>query len=150
MGQSKQVCIQMKYIGNILEMIDSLQIAPVIYQELIPKRFDVRVTIVGNRVFAAAIHSQEVDSARIDWRRTNTEHLPHSVHRLPTTIEAKILDFMDRLKLRYGALDFVLTPSDEYVFLEVNPNGQWVWLEDLLKLPISKSIAIWLDEHSRN
>jgi glutathione synthase/RimK-type ligase-like ATP-grasp enzyme len=127
-----------------------LELAPVVFQELLPKRFDIRVTIVGKRVFAVAIHSQEVESARIDWRRTETEDLPHSIHDLPLSIKTKCLEFMHKLGLTYGALDFVLTPTDEYFFLEVNPNGQWVWMEDKLALPISRSIASWLEEHSRN
>ena len=131
-----------------LQVDDSIKMAPVVFQELITKLFDIRITIVGTRVFAVAIDSQIIESARIDWRRTDTEDLPHSVHDLPLSVETKCLEYMESLGLNYGALDFVLTPEGEYIFLEVNPNGQWVWLEDKLNLPISESIATWLKEHS--
>ena len=53
---------------------------------------------------------------------------------------------MQRLGLEFGALDFVRTPEDRYVFLEVNPNGQWLWLDDSLNLGITAATANWLVE----
>jgi glutathione synthase/RimK-type ligase-like ATP-grasp enzyme len=123
---------------------EAIKVAPVIYQELIPKAYDIRVTIVGKTVFSAAIDSQSVPSATIDWRQSETEDLPHSVHELPKSVEAQCLAYMDALGLSFGALDLVLTPDNEYIFLEINSSGQWVWLEDRLKLPISETIAEWL------
>ncbi|MGI8837488.1 MAG: hypothetical protein ACR2H4_12750 [Pyrinomonadaceae bacterium] len=123
---------------------EGIQLAPVIYQGLIQKACDIRVTIVGKRVFSAAIDSQSIPSADIDWRQSDTEDLPHSVHQLPPSIKAQCLAYMDELGLSFGALDLVLTPQNEYVFLEINSAGQWVWLEDKLDLPISKTIAEWL------
>ena len=51
---------------------------------------------------------------------------------------------MDALDLQYGALDYVLTPDGQFVFLEINPNGQWLWLDDMLSLGITTAIAEWL------
>lgn len=118
-----------------------LRMAPVIYQEMIPKLFDIRITVVGQRVFAAAIDSQSEPSATLDWRRTENEDLPHSTHELPGPVQKACLSYMSALGLDFGALDFVLTPQSEYVFLEVNPNGQWVWIEEKLGFPISEAIA---------
>jgi len=123
---------------------DSLRVAPVIYQGLIKKSYDIRVTIVGSKLFAAAIDSQSIPSAVIDWRRTETAELGHLRHELPSKIETKCLQLMKRLGLSFGALDLILTPQGDYLFLEVNPSGQWVWIEDKLDLPISRSIAEWL------
>lgn len=127
-----------------LQNDQSIQIAPVIYQELIPKVFDIRVTIVGDDIFVAAIDSQSIPSARIDWRRSETDDLGHSVHSLPPVVAQRCVALLHQLGLRFGALDLVLTPEGEYVFLEINPNGQWAWIEDRLGLPISSSIASWL------
>ena len=63
---------------------------------------------------------------------------------LPSDLDSKILALMDALALQYGAIDFVLTPDSGYVFLEINPNGQWLWLDDMLSLGISSEIAEWL------
>jgi glutathione synthase/RimK-type ligase-like ATP-grasp enzyme len=127
-----------------------LRMAPVIYQELLPKLFDIRVTVVGQRLFAAAIDSQRVPSAALDWRRTDSEDLPHYTHGLPAPVQEACLKYVAALGLNYGALDFVLTPQNEYVFLEINPNGQWIWLEDKLKLPISDAVANWLFANSES
>lgn len=125
-----------------------LRMAPVIYQELVPKLFDIRVTVVGQKVFAAAIDSQSEPSAALDWRRTDNENLPHYAHDLPALVREACLSYMAALGLNFGALDFVLTPRNEYVFLEVNPNGQWVWIEEKLGFPISEAIATWLLDRS--
>jgi glutathione synthase/RimK-type ligase-like ATP-grasp enzyme len=118
--------------------------SPVIYQELIEKRCDVRATYVGGSLFVAEIDSQTDPDARIDWRRTSNPQLPHRVASLPGAVEDRVRTLMARLGLQFGALDFVRTLDDEYVFLEVNPNGQWLWLEDQLGFRISGAIADWL------
>ncbi|HWW76959.1 MAG TPA: hypothetical protein VNZ44_16280 [Pyrinomonadaceae bacterium] len=127
----------------------AIRLAPVIYQPLIPKLADIRVTVVGRRLFAVAIDSQSDPAATVDWRRTENEDLPHSVHQLPPRLEELCLAYVSALGLSYGAIDLVLTPEGEYVFLEINPNGQWVWMEERLGLPISDAVASWLIQHSR-
>lgn len=123
---------------------DAIRVAPVIYQEHLPKCVDIRVTIVEDTVFAASIHSQATESARVDWRSTTTD-LPHFRHELPRAVGERCMDLMRALSLKYGALDLVLTPEGDYVFLEVNPNGQWLWIEDKLEFPITSKIASWLN-----
>lgn len=122
---------------------------PSIYQTLIPKDCDIRVTYVAGEVFAAEIDSQSDPDAVVDWRRTANAQLPHRVATLPDKLAALISDLMQNLGLLFGALDFVRTPEGDYVFLEINPNGQWLWLEDRLRFPISTRIADWLITHAR-
>ena len=131
-----------------LDDLADTQLSPTIYQELIPKKYDIRVTIVGSRIFAAAIDSQSDPSACIDWRKTANPKLPHFRIDLPPSLTAKLLDLMSRLSLTYGAIDLVLTPDGRYIFLEVNPNGQWLWLDDMLSLGISRAVAEWLSGNS--
>lgn len=121
---------------------EALRAAPVIYQRHLEKHLDIRVTIVEESIYAAAIHSQEVESARVDWRRTD-EELEHKKHVLPDEIAKACRHLMKVLNLRFGAIDFVLTPDGQYVFLEINPNGQWLWIEDRLGYPITNRIAQW-------
>lgn len=127
----------------------AIGIAPVVYQELLPKLYDIRVTVVGRKIFAAAIDSQSVPSATLDWRKADTDNLGHLRHSLPADLGALCLKYVESLGLNYGALDLVLTPDGEYFFLEINPNGQWLWLEERLGFPISDEIASWLVTHSR-
>ena len=127
-----------------LASLDDASNSPTIFQELLPKRYDVRVTVVGRRIFAAAIDSQADPNASIDWRRTLNPQLPHHAITLPKRVRTQICGLMDALDLQYGALDYVLTPEGQFVFLEINPNGQWLWLDDMLSLGITSAIAEWL------
>lgn len=128
----------------------AIRVAPVIYQELLPKLYDLRVTIVGAQAYAAAIDSQSNPSAVIDWRRANADNLTHEIHKLPYDLERACVELVSKLGLSFGALDFVLAPDGTYTFLEINPNGQWLWLEDKLQLPISEAIANWLLARSKS
>ena len=127
-----------------LDNLEAARLSPAIYQSLVPKRFDVRVTIVGQHIFAAAIDSQSEPSAITDWRQTSNPQLPHHSITLPQTIAGRLMRMMESLHLSFGAIDMIQTPSGEYVFLEVNPSGQWLWLDDMLELGISDAVAGWL------
>lgn len=126
--------------------LESARLSPSIYQELIPKQFDIRVTIVGQRIFAAAIDSQSDPSATIDWRCTSNPQLPHYRVVLPEHVIGQLLRLMDALGLVFGAIDLIQTTKGDYYFLEVNPSGQWLWMDDMLNLGISDSIAEWLGQ----
>lgn len=129
-----------------LEEIERARLSPAIYQELIPKKFDLRVTVVGKKIFAVAIDSQSDPAAAIDWRRTENPKLPHHPIVLPTKLSDQLLILMDSLRLTFAGIDMILSESGEYVFLEVNPSGQWLWLDEMLGCGISDAIAKWLGE----
>jgi glutathione synthase/RimK-type ligase-like ATP-grasp enzyme len=131
-----------------LASLDQARWTPSIYQELIAKQCDIRTTYVGGCLFSAAIHSQTDPAAEVDWRKTANPSLPHSTIQLPPPIETKLHELMQRLELTFGCIDLVLTPSGDYVFLEVNPSGQWLWLDDQLELGITDAIAWWLGGNS--
>jgi glutathione synthase/RimK-type ligase-like ATP-grasp enzyme len=101
------------------------------------------VTIVGDRVFSAAIYTKP--HARDDWRRHSHRGDAAVIFKaepLPDANTAVLCcRLMKKLGLRYGAFDFVETPEGEMVFLEVNSAGQHGWLEGELGLPISEAIA---------
>lgn len=133
-----------KIVEEHLADLDDARWSPAIYQQLIPKRFDIRVTRVGERLFAVAIDSQSDPAAIIDWRQTNNPRLPHHAISLPEHVKIKLLNVMKALGLTFGAIDMVQTPDNQFVFLEVNPSGQWLWLDDMLHLGISDAVAGWL------
>ncbi|MCG3776438.1 MAG: hypothetical protein JW395_3297 [Nitrospira sp.] len=126
------------------EDLDGLRLAPVIFQELIPKSRDIRVTVVGQQVFAAEILSQERASSRIDWRATDDPNLEHRPHVLPESVGAACIYLVRELGLRFGAIDLALTTAGDYVFFEINPNGEWAWIEDQCGYPIAHTIALFL------
>lgn len=123
-----------------LHDLASVTCAPVVFQEQIPKRLELRVTVVGERVFSAAIDSQQSPFAREDFRRA--DHLVAcTAHRLDREIEEKCVRLLQALELTFGAIDLILTPTGEHVFLEINANGQWAWVESRAKLPIAGALA---------
>jgi glutathione synthase/RimK-type ligase-like ATP-grasp enzyme len=122
-----------------LDLLDNVRYAPVIFQEYIEAQYDLRITIVGQEIFAAAIHSQST-AYKVDMRM-DIAHAQIEAVQLPTEIEAKLHALMQRLGLVYGAIDMRLTPDGQYVFLEINPAGQWLFIEQYSKQPITTSLA---------
>lgn len=132
------------------EHLASLETAlpcPSIFQAHIRKRSDIRAVIVGDRIFAAEIDSQSVPAAVVDWRATDDPNIPHRLTRLPNTIESLIFELVRSLRLTFAAIDLILAQDNEYYFLEANPNGQWLWLEDRLDIGITRAVANWLIHH---
>lgn len=119
----------------------AVAVAPIIFQRQIVKALDVRVTVVGNAVFAAAIHSQTTAESTVDWRRGCNPNLEHSVVQLPADIREKCVSIVKHFGLRFGAIDLVLDTDNNYWFLEINPNGQWAWIETRTGLPITAAIV---------
>lgn len=124
-----------------LARLDDVAWGPTLFQELIRKRHDLRVTVVGRSVFATEIHAPASTEAGIDWRRVPVERVPHAPHTLPSDTEKRILDLVRGFDLQFAALDFVVDQDGQYVFLELNPNGQWAWIEQLLGTPISAALV---------
>jgi hypothetical protein len=122
----------------------SVRYCPMTFQAYVDKQLEIRATVVGDRVFTAEIHSQTTNHTRYDWRRYDHGQTPHFAHSLPSQIELQCVQLVKKLGLCYGAIDMVLTPDGRYVFLEINPNGQYLWLEDEAELPISESICDFL------
>lgn len=120
---------------------ESLRYCPMVFQEQIPKQLELRVIFVQGKVFVGALDASIYEKSTVDWRQPNTDVGAWQHHDLPDEIVARIKALMDNFGLLYGALDFIVTPSGDYVFLEVNPRGEWGMLERDLELPISNAIA---------
>ena len=125
-----------------LEDLSGLNLCPATFQELLPKSLEIRATVVGQRVMSAAVDSQVSARAVHDWRRDGLRMLQDwQPYQLPHDVEQKILRLMDHFSLNYGAIDIILTPDNRHVFLELNPCGEFFWLEHSAGLPISEAIA---------
>ena len=125
-----------------LNDLDGLRLCPMTFQEELPKHLELRVTIVGERVLAAANDSQASARAAHDWRRDGVRLVDAwQPYALPPEVEEKLIRLMDYFKLNYGAADLNVTPEGRHVFLEVNPSGEFFWLERRPGLPISEAIA---------
>lgn len=115
-------------------------------QNYINKAYELRVTVVDTDIFACKINSQSQDDlhGKVDWRQGDDYDLKYELYNLPQEIADKCVFFVRRMGLNFGCFDFIVTPEYEYIFLECNPNGQWLWVELNLGLKISNSIANFL------
>jgi glutathione synthase/RimK-type ligase-like ATP-grasp enzyme len=119
---------------------DVVRVAPIIFQEHIENSFDLRVTVVGTRVFSTRISIRHRDG-EADWRAIDPAQLTYERYSLPSAIEAASVTLLKAFSLSFAALDFIVTPDGEHVFLEINPSGQWGWLEEATGLPITDAIV---------
>lgn len=123
------------------EHAQAISMTPFIVQTEIQKQYDVRVAVVGEQVFATAIWSQENPETEIDWRQGSRPDLRHEKIALPGLVERQCVELVRRLGLRYGAIDLINDRSGKLWFLEINPNGQWAWIENLTGYPIASAIV---------
>jgi glutathione synthase/RimK-type ligase-like ATP-grasp enzyme len=106
---------------------------PMIFQEHIAKKHDIRVTVVGDIIFATAIDSQKHEKTKVDWRLSDCYKIPLNQYAisLPESIKDLCVEITKRFKLKYSAIDLILGSNGVYYFLELNPNGQWAWIEQM-------------------
>ena len=126
-----------------LESFDDFASVPMIYQREIEKVFDVRATVVGNEVFATAIHSQAHSETEVDWRVWDLcdFDLEHERIALPKDVANNCVRTTAHFGLKYSAIDLVHGVDGAYYFLEMNPNGQWAWIESKTGHPIRRALV---------
>jgi hypothetical protein len=122
-----------------LEKMEAVKYAPVIFQECIHADIDLRITVIGDKVFPAAIHSQNT-SYKVDYRM-NYHEATIEPHELPRSISSKLLLLMKKLGLVYGAIDMRRNSQGEYIFLEINTAGQWLFMEEPTGMPITEALS---------
>ncbi|HVB64768.1 MAG TPA: hypothetical protein VNE17_08550 [Nitrolancea sp.] len=127
------------------EQLDSVRHGPTFLQALVKKMRDIRVTVIGDEIFAVGIDSMVVEAGRIDFRQAEIMDLPHQAMELPLPVERACLEIVKQLGLRFGAIDLIETPDGGYVFLENNPNGQWYWVEMITGQPMARAMADLLE-----
>jgi MvdD pre-ATP grasp domain/RimK-like ATP-grasp domain len=116
----------------------SVALAPTILQPYVEKAFELRCVVIGEKIFAAKMDTQADERSRIDSRGGEPDH---ETFTLPDEVEASLHRLMDSFGLNFASLDMIVTPDGEFVFLELNPNGQWLWLEYELGLPLVATMA---------
>ena len=124
-----------------MEKLETMKMTPSIFQKYIEKEYELRITVVGEEIFAAKVLSQSDCETIVDWRRKN---LRFQCCEVPEELNEKCCQMMKRLGIAFGAFDFIRTKEGQYYFLEVNPNGQWVWIENDTGLKISDAIINYL------
>ena len=127
---------------ELLERDDVLAVAPAIYQECIPGDRHLRISVLGERCDAALI-----ESPALDWRLDL--NVPFRPYALDRGLERRLCTILRRLGLAMGIFDLKLTADDEPVFLEVNPQGQFLFVEGLCDLPLADGVAAFLVDQAK-
>lgn len=117
--------------------INSISTCPTLFQKYIAKKYDIRVIIIGTSLTAFAIYSQEKEFSIEDVRGVTPFDLRHEIIELPNEIKEKLLLFVKGQGLIFSAIDLIYGKDDKYYFLENNPNGQWLWLEQKTNFSLS-------------
>jgi glutathione synthase/RimK-type ligase-like ATP-grasp enzyme len=130
-----------------LARFNDLIYAPCVLQEKLQKKSEMRVTVVGDQVFAATVKFCSKSEKFDDIHRCSTADISIRTHtKLSPLVIERCIKFIKSLGLRYGAIDFVIDKRDDLVFLEVNPSGDWYWIEQETGLPITTAMAGLVEE----
>jgi hypothetical protein len=118
------------------DALDDLVLAPTIFQEIVTDCRELRVTVIGDQLFAAEFRpAVGLIDGRLDLET------PYRPHTLPDDLSRRLLALVRQLGLVFSTLDMKLTDDGEYVFLELNPMGQYLYIEILAGLPLTAAMA---------
>ncbi|HSX05696.1 MAG TPA: hypothetical protein VLF69_04465 [Candidatus Saccharimonadales bacterium] len=130
--------------GETVDM-KGLHLSPAIFQQAIDFAYELRVSVVGDKVFTGRIvdhHAKDMPAAMRDWRINHLyEAAKFEAYDLPPALARQCVSLVKELGLRFGAIDLIVDKKGKVWFLEINPNGQWAFIEDDTDLPIGKAIA---------
>ncbi|MHA0900260.1 hypothetical protein [Enterobacter ludwigii] len=135
--ENKKEFVQTNFV-DFSKSTKTLKYSPCYFQNFQDKDYEVRITIIDEHFYPVKIASRN----KLDWRKNNN-HIDYDIIDIPTHIKEKSLLLMKKLDLKFGCFDFIVSEGEWY-YLEVNANGQWVWLEIELGLDISKKIMDYL------
>jgi hypothetical protein len=133
-----------------LEDDAALSACPTIYQRRVAKDYELRVTVVGDEIFACRINSQAHESARVDWRQAGYDTLDIHSCQIEESVADRCRALLRALNLETGGIDLIVTPEGSTVFLEINAAGQWAFVQKTTGLPIAAAIARRLASAARD
>jgi len=144
----KNLAIYTKIVDKnlLLRNIERIRNCPVIFQEAAMQEFDIRVTVIGQKVFAVKIsHSENrgASETNLDWRHHKLNRV-YERYQLSDGLKEKCVEIVNRLGLNFGAIDMCFSEGKGHIFLEINPQGQWVPSETMAGHPISSTLAKFL------
>lgn len=132
---------------NIIESVNDIpeqefRLAPTIFQELLTDKVDYRLTVIGDKCFPVKVIRESDRGVAEDWRiiKDGLKFVPCE---LPKNIIDKCIEMVKKLGLVFGALDLVKA-FNKFYFLEINPNGEWAWLQKETGLPIAETLVSYL------
>ena len=140
-GEPRNIYTHAPLRAEIESHIDRVRYGLTFFQQYVPKAFELRITIIGERVFACKIDSQKYEESSIDWRLVDPFTLDHQEVQLPQEVTDALVALLRSSGLSFGAIDMIVTPDGKYVFVENNPNGQWYWIELITGMPMTNAMV---------
>ncbi|NEQ69806.1 MAG: hypothetical protein F6K21_30805 [Symploca sp. SIO2D2] len=130
-------------VETLEEFRESIELAPVFIQKRIAKKAEYRVTIIGEHHFVCRIDAEHTNDSDVtlDWRVTEPEKLVHVPDKLPLDYLNKLSKMLEEFDLQFGAFDIIRDDDNTLYFIELNPNGQWYWIEILTKMPMVRAMV---------
>ena len=134
-----------------LNELDSIQYCPMIFQQAIEKQYELRVVFIDGEFFTGKIIApSDQNHGSSDWRTSSATDAQWERYKLPEEVKSKLTNLMQKMNLSFGAIDIIRQPDGQYVFLEVNPEGEWGMLQRDLNYPIGETIAETLLQKIKN
>ncbi len=127
---------------------ESIHLAPLFIQKRILKKAEYRVTLIGKRHFVCRLDAEHLNDPDVsmDWRVTEPDKVSHIPDTLPESYIHKLQQMLDIFGLNFGAFDVIRDDDDELYLIELNPNGQWYWIEILTKMPMAQAMVELITE----
>lgn len=124
-----------------LEDLATLIYCPMIFQEMIPKAYELRAVYVDGEFFTGKINAAKSERGKTDWRIATDIYFGWEPYQLPDHVAKSLTKMMKQMNLFFGAIDIIRHQDGRYIFLEVNPQGEWGMLQRDLQYPIGETIA---------
>ncbi len=122
-----------------------LNLDPYIFQQYIEPSYELRITVVGDKVFATKVFGKETDGVESgfrDWRFAHAnDTFGAAAAEISPELEEQCRQLVKELKLQFGAIDIIVDKDKKAWFLEINPNGQWAFVEQHTGQSIGKAVA---------
>ncbi|WP_395053896.1 grasp-with-spasm system ATP-grasp peptide maturase [Flavobacterium sp.] len=139
-------------LGNSTKIVDNSIINLIpdhfhysFFQECIEKSFELRIFFLKSKFYTCAIFSQNNEKTKIDFRNYDTDNLNRTPpFELPQIIKKKLIKLISIIKINSGSIDMIVSKKNEYIFLEINPIGQFSQLSIPCNYYIERKIAFEL------
>lgn len=119
---------------------------PIQLQNYVDKKVEYRIIIIGNDIFPVAIKYSKESENSIDWRIGNCMQVKYEKTVIENKLSTLCMKLMKKMKINFACIDIICDYNNEYYFLDLNPNGQWVWLEEILNLGVVESFKRYFNE----
>ncbi|HEY5778708.1 MAG TPA: hypothetical protein VIT00_08220 [Terrimicrobiaceae bacterium] len=136
-GKSYAIYVKKFTCPELADLFERPPPSPLMLQHYVRKQADIRVTVIGEKIFPVMIRPTNERDEIVDFRPRCLE-MKHEVVACPVELTKSILSYMDIMGLNFAAFDFALDYEGRWVFLECNPNGQWLWLGSSDRTPAGR------------